>query len=282
MSRVSQAFEGTDKIILTHTYGKVGSTAIHKAINKQPGYQSFQTHVISEEGVAASRSSYSEEQEQIHQLVGEALRHALGLYPERQVRVITLVRDPVARAVSDLFENPARIVGTEAIREVSLEKLVAIATEQISASLDYTERWFDREVSDLLNLDLFARDFDRVTGFQIYRDGRFELLPGKLEQLADNGAGYLGRFLDHGRDFPIPNTRARSTTTEVSIYQQVRRSLKLPAGILDAVYSSRVCIEFHRVINRAAAWKRFSNRGLQRPTGQPGFWAVGITTAGFF
>lgn len=245
LSQVSQAFTGTDKVILTHTYGKVGSTAIHKAINKQPGYLSFQTHVISEEGVAESRRSYPEDPEQIHLLVGEALRHALENNRDRQVRVITLVRDPVARAVSDLFENPVRIVGTEDIQEVSLEKLVAIATEQVLASVDYTERWFDREVRGLLNIDLFARDFDRVKGFQIFREGRFELLAGKLEQLSENGAGYLGRFLDLGRDFPIPNTRARSTTPEAFLYQQVRKNLKLPAGILDEVYSSRVCRHFY-------------------------------------
>jgi hypothetical protein len=245
LARVSQAFKGTDNIILTHTYGKVGSTAIHKAINKQPGYQSFQTHVISEEGVAESRHSYPEDPEQIHLLVGEALRHALELYPDRQVRVITLVRDPVARAVSDLFENPARIVGTEDIREVSLEKLVAIATEQVFASLDYTEQWFDREVSGLLNLDFFVRDFDRFNGFEIFREGRFELLAGKLEQLSDNGAGYLGRFLDLGCDFPIPNTRARSTTAAAFLYAQVRKNLKLPAEMLEKVYSSRVCRHFY-------------------------------------
>lgn len=245
LSRVVQAFEGTDRIVLTHTYGKVGSTAIHKAINKQPGYQSFQTHVISEEGVAESRQSNPEDPEQIHLLVGEALRHVLELHPDRQVRVITLVRDPVARAVSDLFENPGRFVEDGEIRGVALEQLVAIATRHALQSFDYAENWFDRELSAIVGFDFFTRDFDRMKGFELYQEGRFELLAGKLEQLSDNGAGYLGRFLDMGGDFPVLKTRARSATADALLYEQVRKNLKLPAEALDEIYSGRVCKHFY-------------------------------------
>ena len=126
-----------------------------------------------------------------------------------------------------------------------LETVVTIAAEQVLGSLAYTEQWFDRELSGLLGFDFFARDFDRESGFEILREGRFELLAGKLERLSDNGAGYLGRFLDLGRDFPIPRSRARSATGEAALYDQVRRSLKLPAGVLDEVYSSRVCRHFY-------------------------------------
>ena len=74
LSRVRQTFEGTDRIVVTHTYGKVGSTAIHKAISQLPGYASFQTHFISEEGVADALRLHREDHDPIHMLQGEALR----------------------------------------------------------------------------------------------------------------------------------------------------------------------------------------------------------------
>jgi hypothetical protein len=245
LSRVARAFKETDRIVLTHTYGKVGSTTVHKTIDKQPGYQSFQTHVISEEGVAESRQSCPEDPEEIHLLVGEALRLALERYPDRQVRVITLVRDPVARAVSDIFENPARFVGDGEISGVPLEKLVAIAAGHALQSIDFAEKWFDRELSAIVGFDFFTRDFDRMKGFELYQEGRFELLAGKLEQLSDNGAGYLGRFLDMGGDFPVSTTRARSATADALLYEQVRKNLKLPAEALDEVYNGRVFKHFY-------------------------------------
>jgi hypothetical protein len=245
LSRVRQTFEGSDRIVVTHTYGKVGSTAIHKAISQLPGYASFQTHFISEEGVADALRLHQDEHDPIHMLQGEALRLQMQAHPDRPIRVITLVRDPVARAVSDLFENPALLNADGDVRQMPLESVVAIAAEQVLSSLAYTEQWFDRELGGLLGFDFFTRDFDREGGFEILREGRFELLAGKLERLSDNGGGYLGRFLDLGRDFPIPRSRARSATGEAALYDQVRRSLKLPATVLDEVYSGRVCRHFY-------------------------------------
>ena len=257
LRRVTQAFMGTDKIVLTHTYGKVGSTAVHKTINKQPGYQSFQTHVISEKGVAESRHSNLEVPEEIHLLVGEALRHALERYPDRQVRIITLVRDPVARAVSDLFENPARFVADGKIGGVPLEKLVAIVATNALQSIEFPESWFNRELSAIVGFDFFSRDFDRMNGFELYQEGRIELLAGKLERLSDNGAGYLGRFLDIGGDFPVSKMRARSATAEGLLYEEVRKNLKLPAEALDKVYSGRVCKHFYSEVELDRFRKRW-------------------------
>ncbi len=257
LSRVRETFDGSDTIVITHTYGKVGSTAIHKAISQLPGYASFQTHFISEEGVADALQLHQEDHDPIHMLQGEALRQGMESHPDRPIRVITLVRDPVARAVSDLFENPALLNADGDVRQLPPDAVVAIAAGQVLGSLAYTEQWFDRELGGLLGFDFFGRGFDRKSGFEIIRGGRFELLAGKLERLSDNGAGYLGRFLGLGRDFPVPNTRARSATGEAALYDQVKRSLKLPAAVLDEVYSSRVCRHFYTPEELAGFRKRW-------------------------
>jgi hypothetical protein len=165
--------------------------------------------------------------------------------PERTIRVITLVRDPVARAVSDIFENPEMLGAGGDLRELPVEKLISLAEEQVRDSLAYTEQWFDRELTALLGFDFFSRGFDRTGGFEVLREGRFMLLAGKLERLATDGAGPLGRVLDLGGDLPVPPSRARSATGEAALYDQVKRGLKLPAELLDEVYSSRTCRHFY-------------------------------------
>lgn len=259
LSRVREAFEGSDKIVLTHTYGKVGSTAIHKAITKLPGYASFQTHFISEKGVADALQLHQEEHDPIHMIMGTALRREMENHPERSIRVITLVRDPVARAVSDLFENPSLLGANGDLQRMPIETVVAMAAKQVLGSLTYTEQWFDRELSGVLGFDFFAREFDRNNGFKMTREGRFELLAGKLERLSDNGARHLGRFLDLDHEFPVPRSRARSATEQAVIYDQVRRELKLPAAVLDEVYASRVCRHFYT----PEELERFRNRWIQ-------------------
>ena len=246
--RVARTFAGELQPVLIHTYGKVGSTAIQTVINKLPGFGSFQTHFISEEGVNLARAIHQDhDRDPIHLKVGEALRRAMEEYPDKVVRVITLVRDPVARAVSNLFENPVLLLGEGGgdLRKMPVEQVVEIAAEQLRSSIDYTEGWFDRELSQLFGFEFFSEPFDRESGFQILKKGRVHLLSGKLELLSNNGGRYLGDFLGLSAPLDIPRRRARESTGEASLYDQVRKSLKLPAGVLDEVYSSRVCRQFY-------------------------------------
>jgi len=246
LKRVAETFAGPDKPVLIHTYGKVGSTAVHTAISRLSGFGSFQTHVISEHGVRAGRRIHQQHgRDPIHLRCGEALRLALESHPDKRVRIITLVRDPVARAVSDLFENASMLVPERDIREMPLDEVVEVAAGHVSMSLDYTERWFDLELSGLLGFDVFARDFDPKEGFAIIREGRFELLIGKLEDLSNKGAHFLGPFLGLGRDLPVPHSRVRSITAEGVRYAEVRKSLRLPSEVLERVYGSRFCRHFY-------------------------------------
>lgn len=245
LARVRKAFAGSDRIVLILTHGKVGSTTIYKAVRKLPGYQSFQNHFISEEGVAEARQQQREGYTPVHLLQGEAIRRELLAQPDRPVKLITLMRDPVARAVSNLFQHPAVFNASGEIRDLPMESIITTAVEQVLFSLAYTERWFDRELSTLLGHDFFSRGFDRENGFQLLREGRFELLAGKLESLSSDGASCLGRFFDLGCDLPIPISHARSATGDAAVYAQLKRNLKLPAALLDEVYSSRVCRHFY-------------------------------------
>ena len=71
------------------------------------------------------------------------------------------------------------------------------------------------------------------------------LLSGKLELLSNNGGRFLGEFLGLPEPLDIPRRRAREATGEASLYDQVRKSLKLPSAFLDEVYQSRVCRYFY-------------------------------------
>lgn len=246
--RVTQVFAGELQPVLIHTYGKVGSTAIQTAIKPICGFGAFQTHFISEQGIAEARVTHQDHgRDPVHLQVGEALRQAMAAHPEKVVRVITLVREPVARAISNLFENPVLLLGEEGqdLSKLPLERLVAIATEQVRASLDYTERWFDRELSGLFGFDFFATPFDCDTGFTTHAVGRVRLLSGKLEKLSTNGGRFIGEFLGLPAAIDIPHRRTREATGEAKLYDQVRRSLKLPSAFLDEIYASRTCRHFY-------------------------------------
>lgn len=246
LGRVSRTFGGDDTPVLIQTYGKVGSTAIHAAIGRLSGFGSFQTHFITKEGVDEARGIHHDHQrDPIHLKVGDRLREELESHPDKPIKVITIVRDPVARAVSNLFENPNLLPEEVVLKQLPLEEVVVLAAEQVTESMAYTEKWFNRELNGLLGFDLFEHPFDKEVGFSIFESGRYQLLAGKLELLAKNGEASLGKFLELGHDLPIERRRSRSATGEASLYDQVRDELVLPSEVLDQVYGSRVCRYFY-------------------------------------
>lgn len=246
--RVHNTFGSEQSPVLVHTCGKVGSTAIHAAVEKLPGFVPFHTHVISEEGVTEARAiHHAHNQDPVHLRVGDAIREAIANEPEQKIYVVTLVREPVARAVSDLFENWTILTSgrDRDLRNLSLDRVVEIASDQVIENIQYMERWFDREIRDVFAIDIFSEEFDKELGFGTSSVGRFGLLSGKLESLSESGGKVLGEFLGLENPVPIPRKRERSATGQGDLYDRVRKELKLPDSVLDEVYRSRLCRHFY-------------------------------------
>ena len=248
LTRVRKAFEGDQSPVLVHTCGKVGSTALHAAIEELPGFVPLHTHVISQKGVADARKIHAaHNQDPVHLRVGDAIREAMAEHPERKVYIVTLVREPVARAVSDLFENWTILTNEEDhdFRKLPLDRVVEIASNQVIKNIQYMENWFDQEIREVFDIDVFLEAFDRDLGFGTLSTGRYSLLSGKLESLSSSGGDMLGDFLGRGSAVDIPRKRERSATGQADLYTRVRDELSLPESVLDEVYGSRLCRHFY-------------------------------------
>lgn len=244
--RLDRAMRSQKQIVLIHTCGKVGSTAIQAALSPLRSVESFQTHFISKLGVLRARQEHAGSgQDPFHLKLGEEIQKQLEKYPERPVKVVTLVREPVARAVSNLFENPLLITGTKNLREISLERLMEYAELQVVPSLRYMEDWFESELSPLIGCDYFEREFDRESGFGVFDCGRFSVLSGRLESLSTSGGASLGRFLGFQSDIRIEKKRGRDEYGEGSLYNVVKGKFNLPQEDLESIYSSRFCRHFY-------------------------------------
>lgn len=158
-----------DEIILVYQPGKVASSSIYKSIQYYGRYV-LHCHILSD-----IRDN------------GDDLYRILNM---KSGKIICLVRDPVARRVSEMWQNMktrTRYAIDADFREVE-KYYFDCAFENIEFY------WLENEMKKTFHLDVFEYPFDKESGYSIIKQGNIELLLMKMEKL-DKMETVIGNFL---------------------------------------------------------------------------------------
>lgn len=264
-------------LLLIHTMGKVGSTSVAASLKARGIRRTmlvYQPHFVSDEGRAFAEGLASEgnggwsrliKKERAGFLRNRALKDELARMRAagERVKVITMVRDPVATNVSGLFHNhlwwPAEIkalcAATPAGGQPSAECLAALQAYFLHRyPHDVPTRWFDMELRPLYDVDVYAQPFDPARGYAIYRSDFADVLLLKLETLNRSAPAALRDFMGLD-DFQLVESNTAEDKSYADLYRAFRRELALPESYLDGVYSTRMAQQFYTA-DELAAFRR--------------------------
>lgn len=246
-----RAFAGSAAPVLVYQMGKVGSSSVYRAVEAAlPGIPVYHLHFLSEH-IAEHRRSHQRAPGAVpyHIYLGEALRRQLARHRHRPLKIISLVRDPLAFELSNLFQNPrlvggeeqlGRLIAADAALRHTLERRLASAGGQ-----SYLDGWFDREIRAVTGIDVFAEPFDSERGWQRYRLGDVELLLIRLEDLTTEGPTAIADFLGVPTPLALPFVNERASQAFGAEYRRLAATLQLAPAVLDAVYQRRFAQHFY-------------------------------------
>lgn len=171
--------------------GKVGSSTIYHAIKRNKPYSSvFHIHFLSDnwlKGILPSLTKHFQKNISL----GEEILEEIERNPDKRLKVITLSREPVSLAISDLFENwEQHYTDIESVSNEELKNHI----EQVDH--EYSLNWFDSEFFNYLGIDLYNLPFDREKGYEIYNFEKLDILCIKLESLNQVSAKAFREFID--------------------------------------------------------------------------------------
>jgi len=193
--------------ILVYTMGKVGSTTVMRALESV--------------GFTAGRA-----------YPGNINTINLNEYDG----FITMVRDPVARNISQFFETCSDII------KLSGDPVLAFRTE-FPQGHGYPLLWFDYHIRPVLGIDVMKQQFLKRWGWSAYDN----LLVIKTEKLNSALAEALCEFLGE-RDYKVEH-RARGIDKFPSIdgytYSQFLNEAKFSMRFLDALYDTDFMRHFY-------------------------------------
>ncbi|HXV42375.1 MAG TPA: putative capsular polysaccharide synthesis family protein, partial [Anaerolineae bacterium] len=254
--------------LLIYQMGKVGSSTVYKSLQAlkldMPIYHPhFLTPELIETYEAKRKQYFGTER------MGD-LKHIWQCeYLSKQIKkglngkkwkVVTLVRDPIARNVSAFFETlEVKLLNGSDQYKIKADSKSVYSFEIITSVVNVAELsqlfvekfdhdtplvFFDREVKVMLDIDVFLGEFPKSKGYKIYHGKYVDVLLIKLENLNDCAPRAFKEFLDID-GFTLVNTNIGSEKNYAPIYQKLKNSITLPDVYIDEMYKSKYARHFY-------------------------------------
>jgi hypothetical protein len=268
--------------LIVHQMGKVGSSTVVATLEQYAErYQVFQTHLFGNKywrrAVALQRKASRDHRHlrlDDHLLASRYLAKQLAR-PKAGApwTVITMVRDPVARNISEFFQSFDVYFSEEAAREGG-DALNQMETERLRRSFlegfgrfrhERARTWFQTHLEPFFGVDIYDTPFDKDRGYSILESKSCRLLVLRTEDLNRVLESALEEFLGVAVTKQVERNIS-SAKPYSAAYRAFKQGLRLPDAYIDRIYDSNYVRHFYTPDEIEA----FKSRWRDQPASQAG------------
>lgn len=240
--------------ILIHQMGKVGSSSLARALGAIEGLPPVcQIHFLSRIERAKARENFKKWNREIpnHLKASDYLSSII----EQEISenlvwpVVTIVRDPVARQLSDVFQNP-EIIGCKAGESpdpIKVLDFLQTYCRNFDEANDYICNWINNEFIQYWNIPVYENPFDEAKQFELIKTNRVRALILRLEDFPNSitNEAVFQSWLQRPIRLTATQENAAASRKSFDSYRQVLSKLSIPRKYLEKVYSSRYSRHFY-------------------------------------
>lgn len=242
----------SDSAIIIYAPGKVGSTTILASLeyflnlmpSKVPIYHAH--HLNDFDRLEANiKSRFTNPKMPLQKLAAEKdVRRIIDSDTAQRWYVISLTRDPVARAMSLIFQMlDDYFPGWRTKYKEGRLDLSKIQAEMMKLYSD-PSNWFDIQLKPVFDIDVYSHPFPHQQGYEIYKGkNNSRLLLIRLEDLNLVGKQAIKNFLNI-RHFDFIQSNTGDKKEYASLYREFKK-LSLPVSFLERLYTSRYARHFY-------------------------------------
>jgi glycosyltransferase involved in cell wall biosynthesis len=284
--------------ILIYQMGKVGSTSVDYTLKqKKLPNPVYHVHQLTPEGIAwtmrqtqeslerndANRSLDSLTRVETRLYLSMVLReYRQNMLLQEEIRrvlkdipwhIITMVRDPVSREISDFFFSLHLHPRLLALRGAPLQReclqlLDAELQRKFNGDASYALSWFDNELGKVFPVDVYQFPFHAQRGYSILETGNIRILVFKMEMLTSCFSEAMERFLGiPGLKLINQNTAGQKNYHD--LYRYAKERVSLAPQLCQRIYQSRYCQHFYSQAERAE-WIRRWTASAEKGDGKAG------------
>jgi len=165
-----------------------------------------------------------------------------------KIKIITLVREPIARCLSEFFHH----LSFNVYAEISFENALI---RYLRMSVGRQFNWFDSELKAIFGIDIYAHPFDKEKGYSIIKQGNVEVLAMKMEKL-NSLESVIGEFIG-APQFKLINGNEGNNKIYKHLYKDVKNAIKIPLDIFDRHYKNPKMDHFYSEEEKTAFLKKW-------------------------
>jgi hypothetical protein len=237
---------------------RTGTISVIRAMRAALGHQRvLHIHYMHPETIARNLAIF----QQIHaktavsrldrEFLGAEMLHRYRAKPgHHRLKLISLVRDPMARTVSAFFKqfelDYPGMSRDYLVDPVNLPRLSEMFFHPDEPEAQVSTGWFDKEVRDVFGIDVFAKPFPHDPGYLLLKGDDCDLLLLRLESFDQAGPAGLAALLPDLRPNAIPHANStRDRDRYYASYKKFVETLRPPTAYLDRMYLSRLARHFY-------------------------------------
>lgn len=240
--------------IFVFQMGRVGSISIRNSILR--AYQGLNTPIsvyhthwqANFEELESSAKRDHAEPGQLLSALQEAkeVRRQLVDNPQVHCKLISIVRDPVARNISTFFYAlPEFITDWEAkVRSNTLTLQLLHNEFLVPRAFHLTpEKWFDEQLKPAFGIDVYASEFPRENGYKVYASSKADLLVLRFEDFKKLAPFVFREFLGL-QDFELLTTNTGEERNTGGLYRMFKTQ-PIQNDYLERMYSTQYAHHFY-------------------------------------
>ncbi|MCM3444722.1 putative capsular polysaccharide synthesis family protein [Metabacillus halosaccharovorans] len=179
---------------------------------------------------------------------------------KNKLKIISLVREPVARNISAFFQHLDDTVPNFYDRyysgKIHMKDLINVFMRTFDQNLAI--KWYDTEFKKYLNIDIYQEMFDKEKGYQVISAKNFDLLLLKLESVNNIDNNMISSFLEVD-NFILENENIGENKRYTQIYKEFKETIPVTKDYLHKFYNSKYMRHFYsqmEIDNFIYRWKK--------------------------
>jgi Putative capsular polysaccharide synthesis protein len=167
----------------------------------------------------------------------------------KNIKIISLVREPVGRNLSSFFHNVDKFIpNCASLYEAGRIDIAAITRHYLDKFHEhsYPLTWFDDEMKSVFGIDVFSADVSASQDRRVFRYQHkdLELLIIRTEDIDDVAEGALEQFLEI-EEFQLKKANLSSEKKYNRVYGDFAKSVNLPETYVTRMYESKYARYFY-------------------------------------
>lgn len=231
--------------IIIYNMAKVGSASVRDSLVSAGVEPVFHLHIMNPDLIKIRRQRELANHQRPHSnyWIGERLYMDVVKKGNR-AKFITLVREPIGRSISHLFNNFSRLTNTEyANADFSIEELTGVFLKSTGIHIR-SLTWFDTDMKPVLGIDVYEHPFPKEKGYLSIKQDNFELLILKLELDDSVKERAIKDFLGIPI-FRLTKTNIAQDKVYARTYADFKANAHLPESYVEIMCKSRYMRHFY-------------------------------------